>query len=103
LSCGWLPPSGPIELGCRFVGGWSVPYGKIVAPVELAYALFAGGFPVARFPVPSSVCEWLGICWIVSVTVSTPPVSAIVKPLPWWSGIRPRRSGSANVLCPSPP
>ena len=42
--------------------------------------------------------------WLtVSVICSAPPVSARMKPLPLWMGIRPRRSGSANVDSPSPP
>ena len=44
-----------------------------------------------------------GIWLTVSVTSSAPPVSARMKPLPWWIGTRPRRSGSANVVWPSPP
>ena len=39
----------------------------------------------------------------VSVISSAPPVSARMKLFPWWIGIRPRRSGKANVDSPSPP
>ena len=42
-----------------------------------------------------------GICWVVSVTCSTPPLSAEnvgrSRPVPWCTGTRPRRSGRANV------
>src|SRR3954452_12496857 len=51
---------------------------------------------------------WDGICCVVSVTVSTPPLSPTVycevpEPWPWWIGIRPWRSGRPKVSWPSPP
>ena len=52
------------------------------------------------------LCE--GSCAVLTEAFSTPdfcPMERLVSPgpLPWCTGIRPRRSGSPNVVRPSPP
>ena len=52
------------------------------------------GLTAWRSPVvASSGWPWAGIWLTVRVISSAPPVSARMKPLPWWIGIRLRRSG----------
>src|SRR6185503_8217113 len=101
LSCGWLPPVGLIADGLRFASVTSAV--KSVTDGEDAGTKFAGEFCVPGVVEATSVWVCDGIWFTVSVIDSAPPVSARMKPLPWWSGTRPRRSGSANVDCPSPP
>ena len=64
--------------------------------------LWAGGTASSRPYTPATGDAGMRT-GIVSVTCSAPPFSARVNPLPWWIGRRPRRSGSAKVVCPSPP
>ncbi len=68
-----------------------------------AATLLVGLLLEAVLVEPSNACECPGIWLTVSVTDSAPPVWAKVKPPPWWIGSRPRKSGTAKVLWPSPP
>jgi len=63
---------------------------------------------LATAPLAFKLCEWAGIWSTVKATCSAPPVcprTRFVSPTPWPkpTGRRPRRSGSAKVVYPSPP
>src|SRR5436190_22922390 len=81
LVCGWLPPVEPMEVAAICWLGFSFIYRKPV--VVLAKTLFCGAVDVPVADDPRNGWPCAGICETVSVTCSTPPVSARINPLPW--------------------
>src|SRR3984957_14375773 len=104
FSCGALPPvlvTAEAE-SCAAVGS-AVEYcdSPHTAGVE-----FAGDGELAvGLPEMLWLCtgSWLPVSVTVSVPASWPITAVCPAPVPWWTGNRPRRSGSPNVFWPSPP
>ena len=106
LSCGWAPPTGataPVAIG--MVGGL-LPYRLTAVTASTLPDGPAAAWAAADEAIGAWVCA--GIWSLVSVTCSLPPRSPMTRllrpgPVPWCSGTRPLKSGSAKVFCPSPP
>src|SRR5215472_17161053 len=101
LSCGCEPPAEPKAWGAMFPS--TVAVSSNCPNEELAHTLPLG---LACVPAPELHCgtwPWAGICEVVSVTVSAPPVCPSAKPGPTCTGTRLCRFGNAKLFSPSPP
>jgi hypothetical protein len=105
LSCGVVPPTAEIVWLPITLLGASVEYWLIVLPAHTAL----DGLVVVP-GVDTMFAEWVCLGnWLTNNwTCSTPPIwpNMYLVPeeaVPWWSGMRPLRSGSAKVDTPFPP